>query len=304
LIDLFEETIKDYDIKVRKDIEVFLLKNVIQTIPYCDDAYLGEIIKKGINKEMPFKPTYDKDGKYKGDRGFKDCVLWYSIISYASKIPKGERYIFVLLTHDIGGFLSDKNLKEFEEKTQQKIRIIDYAMGKEELNNMFLEDFKNFPIDKIEINYRLKYNLPIIENVDIYSEGFVFNMNLETKTISGDLESYTPEVLKLIGEKLAVKIPEDIPSKFIEDVITSIYLSVRYYKWFYQILDIVLEYESGRLEKVNDKWFENREWISLEDERGDIEEFQNDVHGILIEAGYDSEGVDIDYEVMESTEDD
>lgn len=68
--------------------QAFFSHEKIEQIENCCNEYFPIIINDSIMKQPPFE---GKDGK--ADKGFKDTVIWYSIIQFAKQHP-GE-YIFI-----------------------------------------------------------------------------------------------------------------------------------------------------------------------------------------------------------------
>ncbi len=77
--DFFQES-KNQALKVCKKLNLTVL-------PLCDEHYYLKMINRAIYKEPPFE---GKNGK--SDKGFKDAILFYSIINYAIH-HKGDYYL-------------------------------------------------------------------------------------------------------------------------------------------------------------------------------------------------------------------
>jgi|GEM_PF-5576552 len=104
----------DYNSHLETKIEVFTDKYEIDVIDYPPDSCLKKIIKRSINKEKPFY----KKGK---DSGFKDTIIWESIIAHAKNTPNT---IFMFFSKDKD--FDDENLKkEFSKETGAKLMIFD-----------------------------------------------------------------------------------------------------------------------------------------------------------------------------------
>lgn len=82
----------------------------VERLPICEDKFFSSIVERSLNKEAPFEGT--KGGS---DKGFKDAVMYYSLVNYA-QTHSGE---FILVTRD-------KMLREIELK-----RIFRDETGKE-----------------------------------------------------------------------------------------------------------------------------------------------------------------------------
>lgn len=119
------------------------------------------ILKRAINKNKPF---VGENGN--SDKGFKDAVLWESIIEYAKK---SENKKFILLTKNIQDF--PKELEdEFENVTNKKIEIINEISIVQE--KILLEQSRNVK-DILTLNW-LNENVQVL--IDKINE-FVLKSN-------------------------------------------------------------------------------------------------------------------------------
>lgn len=64
-----------------------------ERLPICGSEYFPEIVDRAIEKQPPFEGNRDGKGK-ESDKGFKDTVLYYSLLDYAKK-HSGEYYLVV-----------------------------------------------------------------------------------------------------------------------------------------------------------------------------------------------------------------
>ena len=103
----YDEILKEL---IRKYIEFYNI-NMVET----KNISLQKILNRAINKNKPF---VGENGN--SDKGFKDVVLWESIIEYAKK---SENKKFILFTKNIQDFPKDLE-DEFERATNKKIEII------------------------------------------------------------------------------------------------------------------------------------------------------------------------------------
>ena len=103
----YDEILKEL---IRKYIEFYNI-NMIET----KNISLQKILNRAINKNKPF---VGENGN--SDKGFKDAVLWESIIEYA-KISENKN--FILFTKNIQDFPKELE-NEFEIATNKKIEII------------------------------------------------------------------------------------------------------------------------------------------------------------------------------------
>lgn len=78
-----------YEAEISRLIDTYIGNVGIDIIPYPKNASLKSLIKKAVNKEKPFSVS-----KEHSDYGFKDAVIWESILNYR-KIHKYDRVIFL-----------------------------------------------------------------------------------------------------------------------------------------------------------------------------------------------------------------
>lgn len=108
----------DYHEYIHDKMKNYLEVEKVSVLKTCSMSAFEDIVKRAINKKPPF------EGKNKeSDKGFKDTIIWESIIEFA-KINEGE---FLFYTHDKRFQDNEKEflLKEFNDKTSQKIDIFD-----------------------------------------------------------------------------------------------------------------------------------------------------------------------------------
>ena len=80
------ESVNSYRNEALKQAKEFLNTKSVNLIPVWDAKYWNSIVDKAIRKEAPFEGT---EGK--ADKGFKDTVIFFSVIEYARK-NKGSYY--------------------------------------------------------------------------------------------------------------------------------------------------------------------------------------------------------------------
>lgn len=90
------ESVTSYRNEAMEQAKEFLNTKSVNLIPVCDAKYWNHIIDKAIRKEAPFEGT---EGK--ADKGFKDTVIFFSVIEYARE-NKGS-YYFVSKDGIFGG---------------------------------------------------------------------------------------------------------------------------------------------------------------------------------------------------------
>lgn len=105
----------DYKTHLTEKTEAFIGKYAIEVINYPPNDVLPKLIKKVLNKEKPF---YKK--KKQKDSGFKDALIWESIIDYAKKRPDTN---FIFFTKDTD-FNDSILLEEFKKITEKELKIM------------------------------------------------------------------------------------------------------------------------------------------------------------------------------------
>lgn len=137
-----------------KQIKKLNIKKIVTT-----EVNQEVVIKRALQKKAPFY------AKGKSDHGFKDTMIWLSILSDAKK-NKNCKYI--LLTNDGNGFDQDICKKEFEEYNQKDLLIIsDVSKLKEFLDVEFelsLDLKAEFDIVKDEIMRKIGELMVAVNN--------------------------------------------------------------------------------------------------------------------------------------------
>lgn len=114
--DMKSESKNDFCLKIRENIEQIFDRNII---PCLSKECFDEVYKRAISKIPPFN-----DASKSSDKGFKDTLIWISILEYAKN--NGEQN-FIFLTKD-NGFINQKDaLKDdFYRQTSGTIEILSY----------------------------------------------------------------------------------------------------------------------------------------------------------------------------------
>lgn len=140
-----------------------------EIIAFSPNKYTLESIMERVYKKLP--PFVEGES----DRGFKDTLLWFSLLDYFSESPYSE---IIFITDDKGfgnGKSTDKLCSEFENKTRKKISIHKnkyylHLIGENEIES------KNEDVvvvyDKITLNDSKKNNLR--EKINSYINNIMF----------------------------------------------------------------------------------------------------------------------------------
>ena len=305
------ETIdKNFTEQLKSNGESFILKNNIITVPCCSGCYLENIVQKSLDKKMPFKPIFDKKKKRRaGDNGFKDTVIWYSIIEYINKQEIKDNDQVILLTNNISDFESELTLREFESLTHKKIHITNFYPAKyNDLKSpvflsIILENSNNLKIDTINISY-----LKIKDEIQIHSiSGSPFYFNLASLfPKSMDPEDFEYKIETEIKSKFSsfgfnVK---DLKFDFVETEVVAIIVNLRNYKlWFIDVDSIELELGDGIcIEELNFDVNFGTDLLEYNDYDGKSRETDKDfratIASILEDRGYHHiDPASIEYEI-------
>lgn len=194
----------------------------VEIVPYCNNEYLPTIIEKSINKELPFKPKFDeKKNCHVGDNGFKDTVIWFSIIDYVKgNCNKNADHIF-FLTNNNKDFLSEQTLFEFKELTGMDIEIIDFKNNNPNVGNSEFTPFLNYILDKSYISSPIKINRINISYLELKNKAEINSIFIEPISININSVVNCKKKFSNMGDKnkllLNAKIKETL-SKFRFDV--------------------------------------------------------------------------------------
>jgi len=303
----FKKEMKNYHEKIVETSENYIKTQKIYKIPICSEEYFNIIIEKAIKKEPPFKPRKNKENELEGDNGFKDAVIWYSLLEYFKKYPFPANRKIIFLTNNTKDFNKniDKLSKEFNELTNKDIRILQYNDKKDEFTEALRNDYSEskistFHIDYINLNGKillLSAELETINDIAL-SVKDVFETDVYD---SSNYEEKIKTELKTIFKK---QIKEDPEFTFEEQELAHVYVSIEYYKWSYRVLSINVEFTNGtEIEDYDSTIGDGREYGEIETEEGH-NYLIDDVKDYLKSKGFDLTNTDIDWAVDEITEDD
>ena len=137
----FSHEFRCYKEFFQKQIEDYLhsLEHVEQ-LPICDSKFFEEIVERALNKEPPFEGV-----KGKADKGFKDTVIYYSLLSYAKTNP-GE---YIIVTKD--NRLKETSLKSyFRRITGKELKVFEEL---EHIRDEIANYSTDVTIDEVEITF-------------------------------------------------------------------------------------------------------------------------------------------------------
>ena len=198
---------------VKKEKKYYLTKVTIIKLKYQSKIY-RELVKKALNKLPPFDKSQEKR---KSDAGFKDALIWKTIV-HSEEIDN-----YNLIYYFSGDSIFEKNqeylIKEFEKKhpnTKLKIRFIN--PNEEKLQNCLkvIIDENNFPeTDCIKL-YNKTYIMEFIRKLkyDVKEEIKIKNIVYDEKEIclrdinfkNFNMEDFKIEEVEKIDNKFVVNI--------------------------------------------------------------------------------------------------
>ncbi len=115
------ESISSYRNEALKQAKEFLNSKRVHLIPVCDAVYWNHIVEKAIRKEAPFEGVAGK-----ADKGFKDTVIFFSMIAYAQE-NKGS-YYFISKDGVFSGKVKNGSVnrlpQEFFERSGSSFRVV------------------------------------------------------------------------------------------------------------------------------------------------------------------------------------
>jgi len=257
------EDLKDIQTKLKNTIEsesrAFLNKYAIIVTPECPKDYFETIMEKAYNKEPPFKN--------KTSDGFKDAIIWYSIIDYLKNEKIGTEDSIFFFTANKKDFDSESNLLEFKKIIKKDLHIIDYKGKPSQIfdseHKTFLQytlkEAQSVRITEIEVKYSEFEGEWIIEK--IFAKPFPSNLvsllsriNPESKNCKKNLKE---RIIKLLENFVFNVDSTKINFSFIQlptiEKIT-IFLNYHHSNHFYDIdhIEVVYDDDTGEVEPKNE----------------------------------------------------
>lgn len=191
---LEERKLKDSLIKISEEMleynlnsfgERFFSHNNIEIVPYCQCKYFHAIIYKSIKKQLPFKPKFnEKKDCYVGDDGFKDTVIWFSIIDHVKENcnPNTDHVFF--FTNNKKDFMSELTLYEFKGLTGIDIEIIDFKSNNPNISDSEFTPFLNDVLDKSRFPIPVKINKINISYLKLKNKAEINSIFVEPLSIN------------------------------------------------------------------------------------------------------------------------
>lgn len=163
----------------------FFSHNNIEIVPYCHYKYFHEIIHKSIKKQLPFKPKFnEKKDCYVGDDGFKDTVIWFSIIDYVKENCNPNTDHIFFFTNNKKDFMSELTLFEFKGLTGMDIEIIDSKSNNPNISDSEFTPFLNYILDKSHFPIPVKINKINISYLKLKNKAEINSIFVEPLSIN------------------------------------------------------------------------------------------------------------------------
>jgi len=209
----------------------FFSKYGVEIIPYCNNEHLPTIIDKSIKKELPFKPKFDdkKNNRPVGDDGFKDTVIWFSIIDYVKTHCNPDMDHIFFLTTNQKDFKSDQTILEFKEQTGIDIEIIDFKSENPRTGDIEFTPFLNYILGKSHVPISVKINTINISYSELENKAEINSILAEPISVNLNSIIKCKEKFSNLGDENKKRLNEkikDILSKFRFDISD---LSFNYY---------------------------------------------------------------------------
>lgn len=205
--------IDKYEEYIDQKIKNYLIQKNVNIIDVCTEKSFKKILDKALKKNPPFEGV-----EKKSDKGFKDAVIWHSLIEYS--VQYGGNYIFY--TND-NIFLNHKEYlrKDFEENTYRKVgffhtidKIREYILEELELNSILDEYYER--IQEIKFSKCLD---KFFNEIEVFSDlFFVDEKKYNLRMVNYDLKNIRmPSLMEnesLIHVDAEIGIYDDLSIKF------------------------------------------------------------------------------------------
>lgn len=93
------------DVDIEADLKKYLEENHINILPYPPNDIFPKIIRRAVEKRLPFKAVNENKPDKGSDKGFKDVLLWESLLNFNYEKERIGK-----------AFLITNNFKDFSEK--------------------------------------------------------------------------------------------------------------------------------------------------------------------------------------------
>ncbi|MDD5696575.1 MAG: PIN domain-containing protein [Candidatus Pacebacteria bacterium] len=151
------------------------------------------LLKRALNKVAPFLPLN------KSDKGFKDTVMWISILNY---VKENKEYKYILMTND-GAFSKDGAFDKCKEEFET------YSSDSEFLIKTTIDDLKVFLDEKFLLELDLKKTYQEIKENILSRYG---TLTMKIKKYFENKTSYYPPILR-VSDMITVNAETNLNTK-------------------------------------------------------------------------------------------
>ncbi|WP_391116845.1 PIN domain-containing protein [Psychrobacillus sp. L3] len=134
--------------------ENFLKHNDVKILPVCNENRFSKIVERALNKQAPF----EGGDKGKSDKGFKDALIWESILEFANSIDEPCEFIFITNDKGFHAIL----INEFETITGKKITF--YSKDDQQRIDLQIEKYSEDKVVRNKIATVKQYILDSLED--------------------------------------------------------------------------------------------------------------------------------------------
>ncbi|RIM84762.1 PIN domain-containing protein, partial [Staphylococcus xylosus] len=135
----------NYEEFLEQKISEFKIRNSIETIETINKSSIfNKIVEKVINKKPPFEGI-----EKQSDKGFKDALIWESILNYAQSNP-GEYYFYTRdkgfdkeLTYEFNNLITNSSITFVNEKRQNFLNELIDTLSEEKISTERLKNVEN-----------------------------------------------------------------------------------------------------------------------------------------------------------------
>lgn len=314
----------NYDefLKIKKD-EYIEYKN-INILPICSKEKFANIVERALEKRAPFL------GKSKeSDKGFKDALIWESILDFSEK-NNGD---FIFLTSDKGfdkelvdefeknknnhidiikkddlqlldGIIEAKSTEQKTEKTREYIEGFMYEIVEDMITDMQLKIFKQIKINSLNYtveDFETDFLLRDINQIGTNEYKFFIEADIKAIKVGAVLELKAKFYFKItvVGTSDVMIILDEVELSTLDSELLMYEMPEYYFKTeeIYEDLENIVDFKDITLENKHSNTQKNinletniKNFIHLS--LNDIEEYKSCVNKVIIENKIEQVSVD------------
>ena len=155
----------DYKKHLKEKMSAFVSKYKIEILDYPDDSVFRKLLEKVISRKKPF---YKKQNNK--DSGFKDAIIWESILNYAQNNKDDNDFLFFSADDD---FNHQELLEEFHRIIKKPLKILDNLPNVKE----YLDNRGNLQLNLKLINE--EYNIEVSKQLNLILENSFYYIRID-----------------------------------------------------------------------------------------------------------------------------